>query len=750
MSDPTPQTPPGSVRNTLIGSPSGATVQAHTVHGGVGNTTTIHQGPAVPVALDAVPGPPARFIGRAQDLDQITARLDPAPTPRSVVVSVLAGMGGVGKTALALKAAQVAWESGWFCAHLFVDLRGYAPGAEPLSAEAALDVLLRQMGVDPQDIPAGVQERASFYRSALASLTSADEQGRSVLVVADNAKSVSQVRPLLPGPGGHRLMATSREGLHSLAGAHHLDLDVLAPEAAVALLASDLSGHTPGDPRVDDEAELGRLAALCGRLPLALEIAAAYLKRSPRLAPGRLANRLENAASRVDKLKDPDRDAGQTRVLRAVFDTSLAHLNESEARVFLLVAAAPGPTLSTDSAAALTGLLTDEVEEVLEELTAAHLLTHPTPGRWGTHDLLADYARHHPHPPEDRDQALGRLLDHYIATTDAADTHLQALPEQMIPDLFPNRNTALRWLDAEHATLVTAALAAPAFGHTEAAIALPLGLAYYLDRRRYFEDMERLSRRAQKSACTTGDAHREASAWTNLGAALAAVRRFEEAIEAHTRAHDLYQQVDDAHGEARAWNNLGVALAAVRRFEEAIEAHTRDLRYCQRVSDVLGQASAWNNLGTVLAEMGWSNKAIKAHTRSRDLYQQAGDAHREAGAWNNLGVALRQKSRFEEAIEAHTRAREIFHQADDAHREAQACGGLGMALFGDGQQAEAVETVRRAADLFEITGDAHGADVSRKLLTFFEQEHVSDGPTWPDSLRQRGKQSTGNLANPRS
>src|SRR5699024_8140989 len=238
-SDPTPQTPPGSVRNTLIGSPSGATVQAHTVHGGVGNTTTIHQGPAVPVALDAVPGPPARFIGRAQDLDQITARLDPAPTPRSVVVSVLAGMGGVGKTALALKAAQVAWESGWFCAHLFVDLRGYAPGAEPLSAEAALDVLMRQMGADPQDIPAGVQEWASFYLSALASLTSADDQGRPVPILSDNANSVSQVRPVRPGAGGHGQMATSRAGMQSLAEAHPLSLGVYGAEGEVALLASD-------------------------------------------------------------------------------------------------------------------------------------------------------------------------------------------------------------------------------------------------------------------------------------------------------------------------------------------------------------------------------------------------------------------------------------------------------------------------------------------------------------------------------
>src|SRR5690606_19492645 len=127
-------------------------------------------------------------------------------------------MGGVGKTALALAAGAIAHHEQWFCAELYVDLRGYTPGADPLSPEAALDVLLRQAGADPDDIPPGAAERASFYRSALAGLSEADERGRPVLVVADNARSAAQVRPLLPGPGRHRLVATTRGGLHSLTG----------------------------------------------------------------------------------------------------------------------------------------------------------------------------------------------------------------------------------------------------------------------------------------------------------------------------------------------------------------------------------------------------------------------------------------------------------------------------------------------------------------------------------------------------
>jgi tetratricopeptide (TPR) repeat protein len=718
---------------------------------------------SIPTALHTLPLPPATLVGRTKDLGALLAVLNPTPTKDApsedtglagnesanwgLVVSALAGMGGVGKTALALAAGAIAQHEQWFCAELFVDLRGYAPGAQPLSAEAALDVLLRQVGVDPKDIPSGEQERSAFYRSALQSLSEADERGRSVLVVADNACSTAQVRPLLPGAGGHRVVATTRGDLSSLIGARHLNLDLLDLQDAITLLATALRVGDPQDKRAEDDEGLGRLAQLCGRLPLALEIVAAQLLSKARPPLAVVAERLEKAASRVDKLKAPGRNIEQSRVLRAVFDTSLDQLAPDQARVFLLVAAAPGPTTSTDSAAVLTGLDTDEAEEVLAELQDTHLLTQPVAGRWGAHDLLADHARTHPQPPTDREQAVRRLLDYYTATARVADDHVRALPGQQVPGLFPDQDTALEWLETERTTLVAAALAAPTIGHTEAAIALPLNLGQYLDRRRHFEDLEWVSRSAQATAQTTGeqtgeasawnslglslrqarrfseaidaythaldllqqvgDANREASAWNNLGNTLRQVRRFEEAVTAHTRARHLHHQVGDAHGEAMAWNNLGASLLEVRRFEEAVTAHTRARETFHTAGDDYHEAQAWNNLGGALQQVGRFEEAVTAHTRARDLYQQTGYAHGQAGAWNNIGAALQRALRFTEAIDAYTRAREAFHTAGDAHNEASAWNNIGAALQEVHQFKEAIEAYTRALDLYQQTGAAH-------------------------------------------
>ncbi|MCK9874140.1 tetratricopeptide repeat protein, partial [Nocardiopsis dassonvillei] len=627
MSDPTPQPPPGNTHNTLTGNPAGPTAQARNIYGGVGNTTHIHQGPVAPVALDAVPSPPDGFTGRGEALREVTDRLNPeaAQGPGAVVVSALSGMGGVGKTALALKAAQTAWEKGWFCAHLFVDLHGYTPHTPPVDASAALDSLLRQLGVDPKDIPVEVGERAGFYRAALQALSRADERGRPVLVVADNAHHLEQIEPLLPGPGGHRLLVTSRARL-AVGGHQPLSLDILPAEEAVELITARLG---PGDPRSGDGEGLAALAHRCGHLPLALKIAAALLARKPHLRPGALARRLAEAARFTDGRDD----------LGAVFAASLDHLPGEQVEVFALLGSNPGPDISTDAAAALTDLELEQVEEVLEELVAAHLLTTHPGGRWAMHDLLADHARHHPLHPEDteqggqeesRERAVVRLLDFYTTTAAAADDHLRALNGDTPPEVFMGRAQALAWLEAEHDNLIAAVHAAHRHGHTHTAIRLPATLAEYLDLR----------------------------------------RRFEEAIAVHTLARDTAHQHADAHGEAMAWNNLGLALQEVRRFGEAIDAHIHDLAYCQQVGDAHGEATAWNNLGAALQEVRRFGEAIDAHTRAREAFQQMGDAHGEATAWNNLGLALQEVRRFEEAIDAHTRARDLHHQVGDAHGEA--------------------------------------------------------------------------------
>ena len=138
-----------------------------------------------------------------------------------------------------------------------------------------------------EHIPPEAEERAALYRSALAQISD------PVLIIADNASSEAQVRPLLPGPGPHRVMVTSRHTLAGL-GARLLDVTVLDEEAAVALLDTALREASPGDDRISaDRPGAIRLAGICGGLPLALQITAALLKADPSRTVSDMADELE-------------------------------------------------------------------------------------------------------------------------------------------------------------------------------------------------------------------------------------------------------------------------------------------------------------------------------------------------------------------------------------------------------------------------------------------------------------------------
>ncbi|MEC3891652.1 tetratricopeptide repeat protein [Nocardiopsis sp. LDBS1602] len=660
---PTPQPPSEGADNTLIGSPSGLTVQAHTVQGGVGNTTIVHEGPVTPMALHAVPSPPDGFTGRGPQLHELLARLDPTTGEQgsgTVVVSALSGMGGIGKTALALKAAQVAMRQGWFHAYLFVDLHGYTPHTPPAQAATALEALLRQAGMDPDNIPSELDERAGFYRAALQHISRSDEHHRPVLVVADNAHSLDQVEPLIPGPGGHRLLVTSRARL-TVGGHQPLALDTLPSEEAIELITTRL-GDT--DSRRSDTEGLAVLARRCGYLPLALKIAAALLARTPHLAPGRLARRLA----------DPERFTDGRDDLTAVFTASLEHLDADRVRVFALLGSSPGPDISTAAVSSLTDLPPEKVEVVLEELATAHLLTAHPNDRWSMHDLLADHARRLPLPAteqgdqyEAREQALERLLDFYTVIADIADDHLRALPGDTPPKLFNGRQEALTWLEAEHDNLIAAVQAAHQHGHPRIAIELPAALCRYLGRQRRFDEAIVVHTLARDTAHQQRNVPSEATAWNNLGLSLAEVRRFDEAIDALTHARDLHQELGDTHGEAAVWNNLGLALGKARRFDEAIDAltHARDLH--QQAGDNQSEADTWNNLGIALRQVRRFDEAINAHQYDLAYCQQTGNTHGEATAWNNLGAALSRARRPEEARHAWERASQGFRQAGDPH-----------------------------------------------------------------------------------
>ncbi|MEV6226543.1 tetratricopeptide repeat protein [Saccharopolyspora shandongensis] len=673
----------------------------------------IHNYGAAPQARDTLPARPDGFTGREADLQRLLEVLDPSvDSPGGgVVVSAVAGMGGVGKTALATVAGYVVRERNWFSLAVFHDLHGYSPEAAPTAAAQALESLLRALGVPAVHIPPTLDERAALYRSRLQEI--AEERGAPVLVVADNAAEADQVEPLLPGRGGNRLLVTSRRHLALLQSVARVDLDVLSAPAAVELLRTALAHADPSDARADDDGGLTRVATGCGFLPLALRICAARLSRSPRLTPSRLADQLEDTARRLERL-----DLGDgRRAVRAAFDLSFRRLPPQQAGVFTLLALNPGPDLSTAAAAVLTGMGVGEVAEVLDDLTAAHLLTHDSStGRWAMHDLLADYARHHltelaesdPEVATVGQQTQDRLLEYYTATAEAANSYLSALPGDSASEDFADREEALAWLDAERANLLATVHTAQATSRTEIAIDLPLILAGYLHGRRYFDDSIAGLTIAQHAAQQFGDRHREASAWDHLGNNLLELRRLDDAIDAHTRARDLFAEVRDCRGEAHAWNNLGDDLRELRRFDDAIDAHTRARDLFAEVGDRLGEASTWNNLGNDLRELRRFDDAIDAHTRARDVAHQVGDRRQEAVTWNNLGLALRGLRRFDDAIDALTQARDVYREVGDRHREAVTWTNLGLVLRGLRRFDDAIHAHTRAGELYVETGDRLG------------------------------------------
>jgi tetratricopeptide (TPR) repeat protein len=665
-----------------------------------------HHHPSTGLGTEAphsLPSAPRGFIGRCRETEGLLRRLDPtsdADNPNgsgAVMVSALSGMGGIGKTALALHAAGIARGKGWFCAELFVDLHGFTPGTTPVKATAALDTLLRQVGIDPDEIPVDPGERSGFYRSALQSLSHKDPEGRPVLVVADNAHHLAQIEPLLPGPGGHRLLVTSR-GRLTVDGHRPLSLDLLSEDEAVDLVATRLGSD---DHRSRDEAGLSTLSQRCGFLPLALKISAALLARAPYLKPGRLAQRLAVASSFTD-----DRDD-----LPAIFTTSLDHLPADRVRAFALLGSNPGTDISTLAAVYLTGLEPDRVEEVLEDLAAAHLLTGHPEDRWSMHDLLADHARTLPLEPDQadlRERNVKQLVGFYAITASAADEHLFPTPGAAPSEVFPSRATALAWLDSERDNLIAAAHTARDIGLTSTPVALAFALKDYLELRHRFEEAVVVLTLGRQAANEIGHADREAVVWNKLGGILLRMRRFQEAESAQTRARDLFQQVGDTHGEAMAWNNLGFTLRELGRYEDAITVLGRARDLCLHLGDIRGEAMAWGNLGAALCQSQRTEEAIETLARARGLFRQVGDDHNEASSSMNLGSALRQAARLEEAVDVLTHARDLHHELDDVDGEALAWTNLGVALAEAGRFNEAIDAHIRARDLFHEIVDIHG------------------------------------------
>jgi len=359
-------------------------------------------------ALRQLPGTVTQFAGRAAELAVLTGMPDRPGThlPGTVVITAIDGMPGIGKTALAVQAGHLL-ASRFPDRQLFVDLHGHTPGQEPVSSADALAGWLAADGVDPRYLPAGLDGRAAMWRDRIA--------GQRVLLILDNAASSSQVAPLLPGTAGSLVLVTSRRFLGDLPAAVEMSLDVL-PAGDAAAMFTGLAPRAAAEP-----ARVAELVALCGNLPLAISLLARLLTRH---RSWDMAHLISGTRARLLTV------TAESQTVAASFEVSYQDLDAGQQRFFRHLGLHPGPDIDTGAAAALAGLPLEDAAGYLDGLHACRLLQEPVPHRYRMHDLIRQYARTVAPDTASGEQelAIGRLLDYYQHTAEAAGTRLGRHP----------------------------------------------------------------------------------------------------------------------------------------------------------------------------------------------------------------------------------------------------------------------------------------------------------------------------------
>jgi tetratricopeptide (TPR) repeat protein/transcriptional regulator with XRE-family HTH domain len=660
------------------------------------------------------------FAGREAELAHLDADLAlAAAEPTAVVIATLSGMGGVGKTTLAVHWAHRVADR-FPDGQLYVNLRGFDPRAPAMASSEAVRVFLDALAVPAQRIPSGLDAQVGLYRSLLA--------GRRCLVVLDNARDADQVRPLLPGSATTLVVVTSRvdlSGLVAAEGARPLAVDLLSHGAARELLGNRLgSDRLAAEPDAVEE-----ILTRCGRLPLALAVAAARAATAAGTDLAALAAELREARHRLDPLAGDDPATN----IRAVFDCSYRALGVPAARLFRLLGLHPGPDLAEAAAASLAGDPLDQVRPLLAELVRAHLLTTSGPDRFAFHDLLRAYAAEHAADADvDADTGTGtgteaarrRMLEHYLRAAHAADRlvipardsiELGPAPSGLTQPSLVGRADAVAWLTAEHPVLVAAVRQAADAGLDGHAWRLAWSTLEFFDRWGHWVDQAACHEIALTAALRLGDRHAQALTHRGLGRAYGRLGRLDDAEPHLRRAAGLFGALGSPAGEARTHLSLAGLAQRRGRYRRALHHAHVALALFRAAGRPIGEGNALNSIGWYHCLLGEYPQAITRCQQALALLERTGDRYGQAGTWDSLGHARHHLAEYDEAITCYRRAIDLHRGNDDRHNEAEGLTRLGETYLAAGDNAAAQECWRRALDIFEQLDDPAAEQVRGRL-----------------------------------
>lgn len=650
------------------------------------------QPPPAPAQLPADVG---GFTGRADEL----AELDRLAAGREPLLACLTGTAGAGKTAIAVRWGHRVRDR-FPDGQLYVDLRGYDP-EQPVPPADALAGFLAALLPAGTAIPLAVAERSARFRTEVA--------GRRMLVVLDNAATVEQLRPLLPGTATCAVVVTSRDslaGLVALHGARRVAVGQLPGPDAVALLRRLVGTRVAAEP-----VAAAALARRCARLPLTLRLAAELAVSRPAAPLAALVDELRADQRTLDLLSGGD---DQRAAVRSVFSWSLRQLSPAAVRAFAVLGRHPAPTFDAHVLAALAGYPLAQARTALNTLVRAHLVL-PARDRYGMHDLLRAYAAEIGEASDDH-AALDRVYAYYLATVAASmdllypgEAHRRprvATAASPMPDLTGPAD-AREWLDAELASMGALAAHAAMHGRPSNAVVLSTLLFRYLDGHHDTVALT-IHGHARAAARATGDRAAEANALNAMGGVHSSAGRVEAAEADMWAAFALFEEVGDLVGQARAVGNVGMLEERAGRYRVAAGHFASAKARYERAGDVTGAAHVLTRLGTAWTRLG-DVAAGREHLRqAMDLHRRAGHHFGEAWVKVAMGELAATEGRLADAVDLHTEAAGLFDLLGHRDSKAWAIDGLGRTQTLCGRPADAVRHHQEALDLFRRHGDRDG------------------------------------------
>lgn len=632
--------------------------------------------PTTPPAPAQLPADISDFSGRSNLVDDLSDVLMGA-TGQAVVVTSLAGIGGVGKTTLAVHVAhrvRAVFPDG----QLYVDLRG--AGASPADPVVVLGDFLHALGVT--EIADSLEQRSALYRSLLAS--------RRMLILLDNARDAEQIRPLIPGVSGCAVLATSRSRLAGIPGAHLFDVEELTPDEALSLFSAIV-----GEQRVKAEQEAAMtVVTACGFLPLAVRIAAARLASRPRWSVSDLARRLADQRRRLDELQ-----LGNLAV-ETTIGLGYGQLSAAEARAFRFLALIDSPDIPLSAAAALLGTDEDAAEDLAEALVEANMLECFAPGRYRYHDLLRLYAQRQNERTGDaqaQEDAVHRLFDLLVPTMRNAAHAIEpngTLPELLTTPVRPGINlptgaSARNWLRTEGSLLLSSVeAAAHGSGPLQRSAIDLLNLMFSIDPDptrgpRVSRVLESINRDAERR----GDSAVLARAYFALGTLQSVTSDFPGAEQSLRRSLDHQAPDEPTIMLLATANTLGIMLSVGNRPTEALPFLEQALAINRQIGTSIGEARLIGNIARVQHRLGMTETAIKSASDGVAAARESKDGPLLAQTLYQLGVVLPGAEAVPHLREAH----QLYQSQQNPLWEGYTLARLASALLASEQYADAAE-----------------------------------------------------------